>query len=237
MIISNIFFLALGNSINIVFDFIFIVGLGWGTAGAALATSFGFFCSTIYYLVCLMRAEIKGNPGVKLGPGHFSPEKRMVSSVVSIGIPGALITVLLSVSNIVLNNYMGMYGSDAVAAYGIAYKVDMVPIMLSVGLSQGVAPLVGYYYGAGKKERMSETMKISMGYGIILGLGFLVLFFAAGTGLASVFLHDQSLIDQAGYFIRILGLSAPMLGIINMVTSYFQALGAAIKSLILTIIV
>ncbi len=227
--------LALGNSINIVFDFIFIVLLDWGTSGAALATSFGFFCSTIYYFVCMIRAKKKGNELVSLSIKHFAPHKKMVCSVVSIGIPGALITVLLSVSNIVLNNFIGIYGSNAVASYGIAYKVDMVPIMLSVGLSQGVAPLVGYYYGAGKKDRMSQVMKTSTIYEVFLGVIFLVVFWLFGKRLAGVFLHDESLIHQAGYFISILGLSAPMLGIINMVTSYFQALGSAVKSLFITI--
>lgn len=227
--------LALGNTVNIVFDFIFIVLLNWGTAGAALATSFGFFCSTIYYLACLIGAENKGNQLVSLSIKQFAPNKKMVCGVVSIGIPGALITVLLSVSNIVLNNFIGIYGSNAIASYGIAYKVDMVPIMLSVGLSQGVAPLIGYYYGAAKKDHMSQAIKLSTIYGILLGAVFLAVFFLFGPKLASVFLHDESLIHQAGYFIRILGLSAPMLGIINMITSYFQALGAAVKSLLITI--
>lgn len=227
--------LAFGNSINIIFDFVFIVLLNWGTAGAALATSFGFFCSTIYYLACLIRAERKGNQLVSLSIKSFAPRKKMVGSVVSIGIPGALITVLLSVSNIVLNNFIGIYGSNAVASYGIAYKVDMVPIMLSVGLSQGVAPLIGYYYGAGKRGEMSQAMKTSTIYGILLGVIFLAAFFLLGTNLAGIFLHDASLVHQAGYFIRILGLSAPMLGIIHMVTSYFQALGAAVKSLLVTV--
>ena len=227
--------LALGNSVNIFFDFIFIVLLGWGTAGAALATSFGFVCSTIYYLACMIGAERKGNQLISLSIKQFEPDKKMAGSVVSIGIPGALITVLLSVSNIVLNNFIGIYGSDAVASYGIAYKVDMVPIMLSVGLSQGIAPLIGYYFGAKKTDRMSQTMKISTIYGILLGAVFLAGFCLFGTDLAGIFLHDESLMRQAGYFIRILGLSAPMLGIINTVTSYFQALGAAVKSLLITI--
>lgn len=227
--------LAFGNSINIIFDFVFIVLLGWGTAGAALATSFGFFCSTIYYLVCMIRAERKGNQLVSFSIKQLALHKKMVGSVVSIGIPGALITVLLSVSNIVLNNFIGIYGSDAVASYGIAYKVDMVPIMLSVGLSQGVAPLIGYYYGAGKREKMSQAMKIATIYGIILGGIFLTAFCFLGADLAGVFLHDESLIHQAGYFVSILGLSAPMLGVINMVTSYFQALGIAVKSLLVTV--
>ena len=227
--------LALGNTINIVFDFVFIVLLGWGTAGAALATSFGFFCSTTYYLVCMIRAAKKGNQLMSLSIKQFALHKKMVCSVVSIGVPSALITVLLSVSNIVLNNFIGIYGSNAIASYGIAYKVDMVPIMLSVGLSQGVAPLVGYYYGAGKRDDISQVMKKSIIYGMLLGAIFLVVFFLFGTKLSSVFLHDESLIYQAGYFIRILGLSAPMPGIINMITSYFQALGLAIKSLLITI--
>lgn len=227
--------LALGNSVNIIFDFVFIVLLGWGTAGAALATSFGFFWSTVYYLACMIQAKRKGNPLVLLSVKDFAPNKKMIRSVVSIGIPGALITVLLSVSNIVLNNFIGIYGSDAVASYGIAYKVDMVPIMLSVGLSQGVAPLVGYYYGAGKGDRMSQAVKTSTIYGVLLGAVFLVVFWLFGAKLASVFLHDEALVHQAGYFISILGLSAPMLGIINMITSYFQALGSAVKSLLITI--
>lgn len=227
--------LALGNSVNIVFDFLFIVLWGRGTAGAALATSFGFFCSTVYYLICLLRAQRRGSPLITLSPRQFAPTRKIVSRVVSIGIPGALITVLLSVSNIVLNNFIGIYGSDAVAAYGIAYKIDMVPIMLSVGLSQGVAPLVGYYYGAGKKDRMADTMHTATLYGVLLGAVFLASFWLLGAQLAAIFLHDPPLIDQAGYFIRVLGLSAPMLGVINMVTSYFQALGAALRSLSITV--
>ena len=227
--------LALGNSINIIFDFVFIVLLKCGTAGAALATSFGFFCSTIYYLICMIKAEKKGNRLIALSIKEFAPNKKMIGSIVSIGIPGALITVLLSVSNIILNNFIGIYGSDSVASYGIAYKVDMIPVMLSVGLSQGVAPLVGYYYGAGKSDRMAQTMKLSTIYGIVLGAIFLVAFCLFGTNLANIFLHDEALIRKAGYFIKVLGLSAPMLGIINMVTSYFQALGEAVKSLFITI--
>ena len=79
---------------------------------------------------------------------------------------------LMSVSNIVLNNYIGIYGSDAVAAYGVAYKLDLIPILLSVGLSQGVAPLVGYCYGRNERKRMTNMMKYSILYGTLLGAVF-----------------------------------------------------------------
>lgn len=164
--------LVLGNVINIVLDYIFIVLLGWGTSGAALATSLGFVCATIYYIVCMIREEIKGNPLVPLTPKYFAPNAKMIQNVISIGIPGALITVLMSVSNIVLNNRIGIYGSDAVASYGIAYKLDMIPILLSIGLAQGVTPLVGYCYGANNAKRMTNIVKHTTLYGILMGLVF-----------------------------------------------------------------
>ena len=228
--------LVLGNVINMVLDYVFIAILGWGTAGAALATSLGFVCATIYYIVCMIREEGKGNPLVPLTPKRFSPNATRIRNVVSIGIPGALITVLMSVSNIVLNNYISIYGSNAIASYGIAYKLDMIPILLSVGLSQGVAPLVGYCYGGNEKKGMSDIVKRTMLYGILMGAVFTAVFVLFGKPLAAIFLQDNVLIEQTGYFLKILCLSAPMLGVINMITSYFQALGKAIKSLIITVL-
>jgi putative MATE family efflux protein len=228
--------LVLGNGINMVLDYVFIAILGWGTAGAALATSLGFVCAAVYYVVCMIRRERRGNQLVPLSPRRFSPNTAMIRSVVGIGIPGALITVLMSVSNIVLNNYIGIYGSDAVASYGIAYKIDLIPILLSVGLSQGVAPLVGYCYGKNEKKRMSDIVKYTVLYGILMGAVFTAVFAAFGRALAAIFLQDDVLVEQTAYFLKILCLSAPMLGVINMVTSYFQALGKAVKSLIITLL-
>ena len=188
--------LMLGNIINIVLDYIFIIPFQWGTAGAALATSMGFACSTVYFLVCMFREERRGNELFKLSPKQFRADQTMVWDVISIGVPGALITVLMSVSNMVLNNYIAIYGSNAVAAYGIAYKIDMVPIMLSVGLSQGVAPLIGFYYGADEKRRMSSAMRCSILYDVLLGALFVALFLSWGNQFVAAFLHEESLIPQ-----------------------------------------
>lgn len=228
--------LVLGNAINMVLDYVFIAILGLGTAGAALATSLGFLCAALYYIACMAREWQKGNQLTPLAPKHFPPNAAMSRNVVSIGIPGALITVLMSVSNIVLNNYIGLYGSDAVASYGIAYKLDMVPILLSVGLSQGVAPLIGYCYGGNEKKRMSDIVKHTVLYGIFMGAAFTASFMLFGKPLAAIFLQDKALIEQTGYFLKVLCLSAPLLGVINMMTSYFQALGKAVKSLAITLL-
>ena len=84
---------------------------------------------------CIVSQKHKGNDVVSISFKNLSESKKIAGSVVKIGIPGALITVLLSVSNIVLNSHVAQYGSDAVACYGIAYKLSLFAVMLSVGLA------------------------------------------------------------------------------------------------------
>lgn len=228
--------IVIGNGVNIILDWVFIVLLKMGTAGAALATSIGFFCSTVYYLACMFVEILRKNELFSLSPKYFkvSPQTRI--DVIKIGIPGSLITIMLSVSNIVLNNCIGGYGSNAVAAYGIAFKIDTFPIMLGVGLSQGVGPLLGYCYGANQKDRLKKAMTFSSLDGIILGAIFTVAFLLFSRPLVSIFLQDSELIELSARFLRVLCLSAAFLGIVNMVTAYFQALGKAKSSLIITML-
>ncbi len=142
---------------------------------ATLATSIGFFCATIYELICMVSAA-KNTDMFSLAPSSMRGTKIPVGSIVKIGIPGALITIMLSVSNIVLNNYISIYGSDAVASYGIAYKIDMFPILLTVGFSQGVAPLMGYCFGAGQNTRLNRVMRNTIIDDVLFGFIFMVAF-------------------------------------------------------------
>jgi len=224
---------VIGNGINIVLDWLFIVRLQIGTAGAAAATSIGFMCATVYEIVCMLRSSAE-RFRFSLFPGAMHVSGALVRDVVKIGIPGALITIMLSVANIVLNNYISIHGSDAVACYGIAYKLYMFPVLLSVGFSQGVAPLIGYCYGAKDQERLGRVMRFGMLDAFILGAAFTAGFLVFSKPLTSVFLHEEPLIALSARFLRIMGLSAAMLGIINMVTSYYQALGQAMNSLLIT---
>ncbi len=228
--------IVIGNGINIILDWVCIVLLHMGTAGAALATSIGFFCSTAYFLICMICEIHRKNELFSFRPGYFTVSKETGTGVIKIGIPGALITVMLSVSNIVLNNCIGGYGSNAVAAYGIAYKIDMFPIMLGVGLSQGVGPLIGYCYGASQHDRLKKVMRLSSLDGIILGAVFTAAFLLFSRPLVSIFLQDSDLINLSAGFLRVLVLSASFLGIVNMVTAYFQALGKAKNSLTITML-
>ena len=112
-----------------------------------------------------------------------------------IGIPGALITVMLSVSNIVLNSHVARYGSDVVACYGIAYKLSLFAVLLSVGLAQGIAPLFGFCYGAKQVDRLRKSVYIGASFDILLGGLFAAAFSLFGRTLTAFFLDDGKLIE------------------------------------------
>ena len=226
----------IGNVLNIVLDWLFIVPLGMGTAGAALATSIGYFASTCYYLLCIYFQQRKGNDAISVSVKGLTKSRILAGDTIKIGVPGALLTVLLSVSNIVLNSHVAEYGSDAVACYGIAYKISLFAVLLSVGLAQGIAPLFGFCFGAEQKERLRKAVLLGAFFDVLLGVFFTVVFALLGKTLTAFFLKDASMIAQSASFLKVLGLSAPMLGVINIVTSYFQALGKALYSMIITLL-
>lgn len=224
-----------GNLVNVALDWLFIVRLQMGTAGAAAATSIGNIFASGYYIVCMLRRSKTQPELFSLRLRDYRPKKDMVVEVIRIGVPGALITVMLSAANIVLNNYIARYGSDAVASYGIAYKIGMFPTMLLVGLSQGVGPLFGYCYGARERDRLNKAMRLSCLDGVLLGVVFVVFFLVAGKKLTAIFLQNEALIAQSALFLVIMCLTAPLQAIINNVTAYFQALGNALSSLVITV--
>ena len=98
--------------------------------------------------------------------------------------------------------------------------------------AQGIAPLFGYCYGAQQTKRLRKTVFIGAFFDILLGIFFMVVFALFAHILTAFFLDDSSLITQSASFLKVIGLSAPMIGIINIVTSYFQALGKALNSMI-----
>lgn len=227
--------LMLGNITNIVLDFIFVVFFHMGTVGVAVATSIGFVMNTVYYLMCMFQESKSDNKMLSLSAKQYKPTVKITVQVLSIGIPGALITIMMSISNIILNNYIAIYGSNAVASYGVAYKINTIAIMLSVGLSQGVAPLIGFAYGAKEPVRLKKSMNLSMLYSVVLGLVLTCAFFLLRKPLVGLFISDEALTTQAGLFLSILCISNCVTGIINMVTSFYQACGKALPSLLITI--
>ena len=112
----------IGNLLNIILDPILILGLGWNVAGAAGATAIANIVSTVYYVLYFG----KGRSILSIDPRDFSIKDGVLTGVLSIGLPAAVGDVLMSISGVIINGKMALYGDMAVAGIGIAMKVTMM---------------------------------------------------------------------------------------------------------------
>ena len=121
---------VLGNLANIILDPVMILGFGWNVAGAAVATVIGNIVSTVVYLSHLVSDKTM----LSIKPSDYKATKKIVGGVFAIGVPASLNNILMSSSNIVINNMMSRFNDMAVAGLGVAMKVNMIVVMLLIGL-------------------------------------------------------------------------------------------------------
>lgn len=223
--------MIIGNMMNVVLDPIMIMGLHWDVAGAAWATVIGnVFSAGFYVYHILKRSKILS---IKLG--DYRIKGGIALGVFAIGVPASLNSILLSVSNILVNKQMKAYGDMAVAGLGVAMKVNMIVVMLLIGLGIGIQPLLGYCYGAGNRKRYVEVLKFSTFLALGLSLVMTVIcYFGAGFLVKSI-LDDMNAYDYGIEFARTYIYSGPIMGILFVFINAIQSMGAALPALILNI--
>ena len=138
----------------------------------------------------------------------------------------------LTITNIILAGY----GHIPIAAMGLFFRMQMLLIMPVIGFSQGMLPVIGYNYGAQKKERIRETVvkgfSISTAFITLLAL---IVYISPSTFL-NFFTSDPELIAMGSYSMRIMMLMLPLLGVQIVSTIFFQAIGKGVPSLFLSLL-
>ena len=223
--------MILGNVINIVLDPILILGFGWNIAGAAVATVMGNVVAAIFYIACVTSKKSM----LSIRPKDYAFKNKIATGVLAIGIPASLNSVLMSFSNIIVNNLMNAHSDMAVAGLGVAMKVNMIAIMLLIGLGTGIQPLLGYCYGAGNRKRYMDALKFSLLVAFIMSLVMSVVCYVWAKPMVAAFLDNP---DAGAYgisFARILIISGPIIGMLFVLINAIQAMGAAMPALILSI--
>ena len=223
--------MIMGNIMNIILDPVMILGLGWDVAGAAIATVIGNVFSALYYTAHLLSRRTILSIRLK----DYRARNHIMSGVFAIGIPASLNSILMSVSNIVINNVMLGFGSMAVAGLGVAMKVNMIVVMLLIGLGTGVQPLLGYCFGAGNKKRYMAVLRFSLLLAVCMSLVMTVICYVFAGDLVRLILTDPNAFEYGMSFCRIYILSGPIMGVLFVMINAIQSTGAALPSLILSI--
>ncbi|WP_300716474.1 MATE family efflux transporter [uncultured Brachyspira sp.] len=223
--------MMMGTIINIILDPIMILYMNMGVAGAALATIIGNACSSIYYIHHILRKKSFLSIHFK----DFSLHRDYTFNIFAIGIPVSINNILMSASNILINNLTAVYGDNAVAGLGVAQRIFTLVILVFIGLSQGLQPFVGYNFASKNYKRMNAAIKISCIVSAAIGFLLLGLSLIFGRLAVAVFINNEEVIDYGIKFLVASYLIAPIIGFQFIFMSTFQALGKPIPSLILSI--
>ena len=171
-----------------------------------------------------------------LSPAKLRLELPIIRQVVLVGVPAAAIIVLGSSANVVLTHLMSAYGDVSIAAFGIVQKIGTIAIQITVGLTQGIMPLLGYCYGAGEFRRMKDGSRVSWLLLAIYAVCCIAVVEVFAGALVNLFISEQATVDKGVEFLRIWFLCAPGMCFTNLFSSIFQAMGKWVRSLALSVI-
>lgn len=222
----------IGTIANIILDPIFISGLHQGTAGAAIATTIGNVLASAYYLWYFLRKS----KALSLHIKDFTVRESILTRVCGTGLPTAIFSALMSVSTIVLNQLLVVYGNDPVAAIGIVFKANMFITFLQMGLANGVQPLLGYNYGAGNMERFRGVESYTKKCCLIAGIVATVLYFVFREPIIRLFISDKEVIAYGVKMLIAYMLSGPVIGFLFVNMNCMQSVGKAFPATILSVL-
>lgn len=226
-----------GCILNIILDPIFILpwGLNMGAAGAGLAT-FLSNCTACGYFFLLARIK-KGKTFVCLDIRKLKNLSReVVAGILGVGIPASIQNLLNVTGSTILNNFTAVYGASAVAAMGVSHKINMLPMQVCLGFSQGIMPLVSYNYASGNRRRMKDSILFAMG--IILPVMTLVTvgYWFGAPSLIHLFMDNPEIIAYGSRFLQGMCLGMVFLCIDFMAVGVFASLGMGKYSLTFAIL-
>lgn len=225
-----------GCLLNIVLDPIFIMpwGLNMGAAGAGCATFLSNCAACAYFFVLLRVRREKTN--IKLHPKYFRPRRHIVLGVFGVGVPAAIQNLLNVTGQTVLNNFIKGYGEAAMAALGIAHKVQMVPVQIALGASQGVMPLVGYTYSQGNKKRFQQTIAFLVRLMLPVMLAVALVCWLFPQSFISLFHKNPEVIAYGGLFLRGFAAAMPFIIMDFLAVGVFQSVGMGKQALLFALL-
>ena len=219
---------------NIILAPLFIYAFKWGIRGAALATMLS------QSITLLWQIKLLSNPNalLHLRKGIYALRARFVKGILGIGLSPFLINAAACIVVIIINKGLRMYGDNgdmAIASYGIANRVIFIFIMVVLGVTQGMQPIIGYNFGARRYDRVKETLKQTLWW----AMGVTFTGFALCEGIPELisraFTTDTTLIATASKGMRISCMFILLAGIQMVATNFFQSVGKVNKAIFLSL--
>ena len=221
-----------GAVINIIFDPIFIFGLGMGVVGAAWATVLG----QVAGAALGVWFNARKNPEITLSFRRFRPSGDIIRRIYSVGIPSIIMASIGSVMTFGLNKILIGFTTTATAVLGVYFKLQSFVFMPVFGMNNGLVPIVAYNFGARKPERMVKAVKLGAIYATAIMAAGAAVFLLIPHLLLGLFDASEYMLEIGVPALRIICLSFLLAGFGIVASSFFQSLGHGVLSLIISLV-
>ena len=224
---------GLGTVLNTILDPIFIFYLDYGVTGAAWATTIS---QIIVWCIFVYMLFIKHHTYIKFKLKDFSLSTYIIVDIIKVGIPVSMSMVIMAIGQLVFNRLLVNYSTNAVAAYQIGGRIDMLVFLPIFGIASALTTIVGMFYGANEINKI----RIISWYGIkssliITSICSAILYIFAPI-VISIFTADSIIQKISIDYLRIISLLFPFISIGLTIGRILQGLGQGMPSLIITTI-
>ena len=217
--------------LNAVLDPVFIYVLGLGVRGAAIATVIAFASSLVLFVLAVRKRSL-----LKIRLSSFKFAFPLCREICRIGAPASLMMLLLSIYVMFLNRFMAHFGTNTVASFGLATRLESFAIMPIVALSVSLLTLAGMFFGA----KRYDLLKSVTWYGIRAGVLFTsligLIFFAFPSIFLKIFTHERTLLGLGSAYLRIDVFTFPLMAVSMIISRILQGMGYGLPSLIIHLV-
>ncbi len=222
----------IGAILNAILAPLFLFGFNWGIRGAALATDISMMITCIW----VMSHFFNRRNTLHFTRGTFRFDWSVIRSVLYIGMAPFLINVCGSLINAIVNTSLLRYGGDnAIAAVVVFNRFVTIFVFIVIGICQGMQPILGYNYGAGKHDRLFHTLRLAAVTAVIITTIGCIAAHIWPSQISGMFMTDDEQISEAVNCLRIATISFWMVGFQIIATNFFQSLGMAGKAVFLSL--
>lgn len=195
-----LYFLIICCCLNIILDLVLVVGAHMGVAGVAVGTFISQGVSAILIIITLMRTKDM----YQLKPKRIHIYGSIFKSLLHIGLPAGLESVLYTISNMIIQASLNSFGTDTVAAWTAYGKMDSMFWMVLSAFGISITTFVGQNFGARKYDRMRKSVRVCLGLAIGVSLILTLFFIFLGQYVFMLFTTDTSVIDIGMGIMRIM---------------------------------
>ncbi len=215
--------------LNIILDPIFIYVLGYGVKGAAIATAISFFVALILFIYYVNR---KSYLHIRLSSFKFSFP--ICKEICKVGAPATIIMLLMSIYIIFINRFMTHFGTEYVASFGIASRLESVAVMPIMAISTAVMTLVGMFFGAKRYDLLKDIIWFSIKVGTTFTSAMGIIFFILPSLFLRIFTPDPTLLSIGSAYLRIDVFTFPLITFGMIIGRAMQGMGYGLPALIIT---